>query len=92
MLVRNKNNVSSGARINKIPCTDCKFVYIDETSRNLDTCIEEHKYAIRATYNYNAIFKPLEKTNHRMAWENSHLSYKCRNYRKLKMIEAVYKI
>ena len=31
----------------KIPCADCEFVIVDQTKRDLKSCVAEHKRAVK---------------------------------------------
>ena len=89
MLVKNKNVEPTTAGVYKIPCRDCDNVYIGETGRDLDTRIKEHKYAFRSGNTNNAIFLHASENNHVINWNNSNMLYKCRDFKKRRIVESI---
>lgn len=73
---------SKAAGVYKVPCHDCDLTYIGETGRDLETLIQEHKYAIRTANCGYATFKHVSEKNHTIDWGGSYVLYKCNNYRK----------
>ena len=64
LLKRTNNAIISHAGIYSIPCKDCDKHYIDETQRNLEKKIYEHKRSIKLNDDRNALFSHMLDLKH----------------------------
>ena len=60
----------------KIKCADCHASYIDETDRNLNTRLTEHKQATQNGDRTNHIVEHHRQTKHNIDWDST----ACRTY------------
>ena len=67
---KDEPNDRQGA-VYKIKCCDCQATYIDETGRNLNTRLTEHKRATRNGDLNNNIAEHHLQTNHRIDWDSA---------------------
>jgi len=65
------NNRNDKGVVYAIPCGGCDKKYIGETGNTLKKRISDHKYALKAKNNSNAIYKHYKEQGHVMNWEKA---------------------
>ncbi|BHF67700.1 hypothetical protein SprV_0301072800 [Sparganum proliferum] len=73
-LSRAKDPISKEQQSNviyRIPCANCRCVYIDHTGRQLGTRINEHKLAIRRRDPLSLVFAHSLDCDHRFNWDGT---------------------
>ena len=80
---RNEPNKREGA-VYKMKCSDCQTSYIDETGRNLNTRLTEHKRTTGNGDANNHIALHHQLTNYNIDWDNAQcLTYRTNYFQRL---------
>ena len=72
MQVKNRTSEQKQTRVvYKIPCKKCPEVYVRETKRTLKVTLSEHRQAVKRGDPKNGIAVHVQKTNHRINWDDA---------------------
>ena len=89
LVKNNANNNKEDIGVYAIPCKDCTKCYIGESGRSLQKRKQEHIAACRKGNNeYNAVAKHTWEQNHRIAFNETQIIYRCNNKNIRRTIEG----
>ena len=74
--------------IYKVPCLSCNFLYIGQTSKDLKTRVNQHRYDINNHKFNNGIYVHISSSNHGVNLDNTSEILKCRNFVERNIIES----
>ena len=87
-----ENKSCASSVIYELECGDCDGKYIGETSKNLYSRIEQHKYNIRRGDTTSMIFQHVSNLNHEINWKNPKVLGKFKNAAPRKFMESCHSI
>ena len=74
----------------EVPCKDCERSYIEETRRNLQIRLSEHKAAVRKGHRKYGIAVHVQDHDHHVDWEAAHVVGQEPHYWRRRVLEALH--
>ena len=87
LLIRNSPQSDCNI-VYRIPCKDCDKYYLGQTSKSLDTRINQHKYNVRKASSNSALFLHYSSCNHHIDWSNSSVVIRSNNIVTRNLLES----